>query len=375
MSPPLTLRDFLQYVLPTVLAACMFVPFAAPHDRVSVEGLVFGSVALSYLVWQPAYRLAQSFYEFFPPTRARTKKAFETSKRTVGQWAGRHDKLRYMMTSDEREYLYSHGSFAALYAVAGFYLFVYAALNLFLLVRAALFGVGFSVYASSMTARSAASAFAATAAGLEAPAAPVTLAVEAARALWKAAPVGPLNPQAHMLLLFTSADDLSEVTRRVLGAATPSVINFQMNTLTLFAASAVLCYFAYKQYHLYYDLVFKEGGQYDLLAEKYLSDARVVWGQVKYHVGPEHGGLFRGAVVTLRRKDGAVLDTTKADANGRFQLADKSAECWTAEGCEVYVDIKGTEAGKDRPKTVFFTGFKFGEGEVGYAELRVPKPS
>lgn len=366
MSPPLTLRDFLQYVLPALLAACMYVPLVAPADRVSVEGLVFGSVALSYLVWQPTYRLAQRFYEYFPPTRARTREAFAASKRTVGKWAARQDKLRYLMTSDEREYLYSHGSFAALYAVTGLHLFVYAALNLFLLVRAAV-----SDNKSFLVARSAASAFVATLGGLEIPA--ESSSVAAARALWDAPAAGGFDFRTHMLLLFTASDDLAEAARRVLGAATPSVINFQMNTLVLFVASAVLCYFAYQQYHLYYDLMFKAGGQYDLLAEKYLNDERSVWGQVKYHEGEEQGHLFRDAVVTLKKKDGTVIATAKADDDGRFQLADKSSECWTS-GCQIYVDIKGTEAGQDRPKTVYFREFMFRKDQVAYAELRVPKP-
>lgn len=128
--PPFSLRDFFQRIFPTIIAACLFVPFLEPLNKVaSLEGLIFGAIVFSYLIESPVSRIVSLVYDKLPKPQALSKRM----RWIANNWD--YDALFYSITTEEREYLYLTHGYARFYKTISFYLLAYALLNMFILLR------------------------------------------------------------------------------------------------------------------------------------------------------------------------------------------------------------------------------------------------
>lgn len=135
--PPLSLRDFIQHSFPTIVGACLFVPFYGPlNQKVSVESLIVASIILGYLISSPMTQIASFVTKRLPILGRKIHKYREEATWYSQNWD--YDRLFYTLNKDDKEYLYLTGSYAEFYRLVGFYLLVYFLLNLVLLMKALL---------------------------------------------------------------------------------------------------------------------------------------------------------------------------------------------------------------------------------------------
>lgn len=212
-------RDFIQYIFPTLIAACLFVPFSSRlNSVVSFEGLFFGAAILGYIISSPLTKLVNFSMRYIPIAKGTLR---EYEKR--GEWIANNwnfERLFFVLSNDEREYIYLTSSYAEFYRFVGFYLLIYFVANV----------------------------------------------------AWLLSSILP------------DAGSLAEVWRRSLGAATPMLKNVQVPTLLLLLITPVLSYFLFRDFFTEYEAMFLERGQYAAFAEKYHLEkgniAVSIWGKV-----------------------------------------------------------------------------------------------
>ena len=133
--PPLSLRDFIQHIFPTVIAICLFIPFYAPINKIiSTEGLIVAAAILGYIISSPVLKLVGFAVRYIPLIGKKLREY-----KTEGEWHDKnwdYDRLFYLLSNDDREYIYLTGSYAEFYRLAGFYLLIYALVNVIHLLKA-----------------------------------------------------------------------------------------------------------------------------------------------------------------------------------------------------------------------------------------------
>lgn len=260
---PLTFRDFLYYTLPTAVAICLFTPLYAPlRDKISIESLILSAVVLGYLISTPMIEFVSGLYEELPVIKDYMGRYKDKADWSAGNW--NYDRLFYLLTNEEREYIYLTRSYADFYRLISFYLLLYSVINLYMLGRAA----------------------------------------------W--------NVRA----------EIHKIWPAVVSATTPLPKDAVMPTWVLFIASAILSYYALREFFNEYSILFHEGGQYVNFAERYQTKndggkiAVSIWGKVQHN-----NQALEGSEVELIGNENRSLGTVTTNADGHFQFLDKYAEC------------------------------------------------
>jgi hypothetical protein len=131
VSSPLSFRDFIRHLLPTATALCLFLPlFHFPKEKLEVAAVVFAAVILGYLVTTPLNTFLSRYYDSTPIMKVFGRR-WQWMK---GNWD--LDKLFYSLTQEERDYIYVTAGYLELYRQLSFYLSIYAAVNLSVLLNA-----------------------------------------------------------------------------------------------------------------------------------------------------------------------------------------------------------------------------------------------
>lgn len=140
---------FIQYVLPTLLGLCLFAPvFENPPGAVGPETLLFAAVLVGFIFATPISKLADFCFRFLPGTdKLREQK--QARDRLAARW--HPAKLSYLMSKDDREYVYQTAGFIDFYRVSAFCLLLYALYNAVLLWVAADMVLGFDDWWATST--------------------------------------------------------------------------------------------------------------------------------------------------------------------------------------------------------------------------------
>jgi hypothetical protein len=124
-------RDFIQCILPTLIALCLFLPFW-PEQDISLEGVVFGGALLSYLTyaviseWVPAIL----GWRWMPIISSKIKAQDLRQEWMEDNWD--FGRLWFNLDKEERDYLLLLQSYKDFYQITGFYLLIYFIVNLIL---------------------------------------------------------------------------------------------------------------------------------------------------------------------------------------------------------------------------------------------------
>jgi hypothetical protein len=288
-ASPLTLRDFIQRIFPTVIAVCLFVPFVESlRTKMTLESIISGGAILGYLIADPMKSFSRKVTSYVPFFRKRLKSYERRWAWIKLKW--NLDRLQSYLTKDENEYVDQLGSRAIFDQVTIFYLMIYLALNLYRLFGAFRFG---SEYWPRMK----------------------------------------------------SAEHLKGLLATLTGLRTPMIGDWQAPTLLLVLAVPIVIGFLFKDFLLHFNLVFLEQGQYDILADKYHRAegdiATSVWGLVTLDQKP-----LVGKRVELL-KNSSAIDQDKTNERGYFQFKWKYEECLDAT-CTVRVYLDGQTFSKER---------------------------
>lgn len=126
-------RDVLQYILPTFIAAILFLPLFGDRFReLGLETLLLGSAIVGFLGSTPVSWIAKRTARFVPLVRRYDE---------LADWHQRnwdYSRLFYTLDKDEREYLYLTGAYLEFYRTVSLHLLVYAGINLFRLAATGL---------------------------------------------------------------------------------------------------------------------------------------------------------------------------------------------------------------------------------------------
>jgi len=121
-------RDFLEYILPTVIGALLFVPaLAPPGEPPAVEIILLASVVLGYVISSPVGGLAKTLHGWLKKVSPRLAAFYAQDQFASQCWD--YDALWACLESEGREYLYLTSSYMQFYRVTGLYLGAYALLN------------------------------------------------------------------------------------------------------------------------------------------------------------------------------------------------------------------------------------------------------
>lgn len=129
-AAPFTFRDFMQQILPGLIAAGLFVPYTGTEQT---EATFIGAALLSYVIYTPVSKAANVF-KVLPFLRKKIRKLDADRVWMGANW--NYDRLFYVVTNEEREYLYLTGAYMQFYKLSAFYFFLYALTQLFALGRA-----------------------------------------------------------------------------------------------------------------------------------------------------------------------------------------------------------------------------------------------
>ena len=260
---PLTFRDFLYYTLPTAIAICLFAPLYNPlRDKISIESLILSAVILGYLISTPMIELVSKLYRKLPVI-----KSYMADYKDKAEWSAKnwnYDRLFYLLTNEEREYIYLTRSYSDFYRLVSFYLLLYSIINLYILGKAA----------------------------------------------WD---VGR---------------EMNKLLPAIIGATTPLPQDAILPTWLLFIASTILSYYALREFFNEYSILFHEGGQYVNFAETYQTKSEggniavSIWGKVHHD-----NDALEGVEVELIGKDDKSLGKVLTNIDGYFQFPNKYAEC------------------------------------------------
>ncbi len=121
-------RDFLEYILPTIIGALLFVPaFAPPGKSPAIEVILLVSVALGYVISSPVGGLAKTLHGGMKRVSPRLAAFYAEDQFASQCWD--YDALWVCLETEGREYLYLTSSYMQFYRVTGLYLGLYALLN------------------------------------------------------------------------------------------------------------------------------------------------------------------------------------------------------------------------------------------------------
>ena len=122
-------RDFLEYILPTMIGVLLFVPALAPPGKpLAIEVLLLVSVVLGYVISSPVGGLAKSVHGWLKRVSPRLAAFYAEDQFASQCWD--YDALWVCLETEGREYLYLTSSYMQFYRATGLYLGAYALLNL-----------------------------------------------------------------------------------------------------------------------------------------------------------------------------------------------------------------------------------------------------
>ncbi len=133
-SDPFSFRDFIQFILPTLIGASLFLPYVSPLP--SIETVLVLAALFSYIIATPVSEFARLVYRLIPGVRRRVKELADRREWWGCNWD--YDRLFYFLSKDERDYLYLTGSYTEFNRTVSVYVLVYFLVQLGALVRAAI---------------------------------------------------------------------------------------------------------------------------------------------------------------------------------------------------------------------------------------------
>lgn len=276
-------RDFLQYILPTIIGLSLFAPLlTAPGASLDFEKLLLLGFVLGYLIFSPVASLA-AWVQGWLPLRPRLARRLRKER---AWWAGNwdYDQLWAAMDKDEREYLYATASYIHLFRIASLYLLIYALANIFLLTRAA-------------------------------------------RA-------------------FTPSPGLASLLSQIAGVQTPMLGDWQAPTWLVAPVALVLCVYLYLNALEETEILFGERGFYPQFSDKYQRKvggiASGVWGWL----ARGDGTRLPDIPVQLLRSDGSQIASERSGEHGEFQFKSAFKEC-LGQSVRVQVDHPDWKAKKE----------------------------
>lgn len=296
-------RDFIQYVLPTLFALCLFVPFFNPYISVDVIGL--SAIVFGYVVFVPVDWLLDLLLKRFklwaekssagmnktgssaqvgakqhqPSVLARLRHCFAQnyhkafSSRDWHQRNWDYDRLWYHgLDKEERENFSVSEAFFELYRFTAFYFLAYALLNFIW----ALWGIG-----------------------------------------------------GYVILGDFGGDILTSITT----TATPMLGGWSAPTWLVMIISAIWAFFLGRAVFGVYRNLFGEDGAYVKYSTKYHEAggkiAQSVWGRVVYQEedGKKQLVPVPGVKIRLYRDSRELAPPRCTDEQGRFQMVDTFSKC------------------------------------------------
>lgn len=140
ISPSVFLtRDFLEHILPTIIAACLFLPFLVKLEGAKLESMLVGALVLGYFVsalTQRIVRVPWIHRGMHLLYRWESHGVTLQQIKSGHQWRARnwnYDRLFYLLNKDDREYLYLTRAYLNLAQDLCFYLMLYLLVNTVLL--------------------------------------------------------------------------------------------------------------------------------------------------------------------------------------------------------------------------------------------------
>ena len=128
-------RDFLQYILPTIVGVSLFVPLLTkPGTSLDIENLILLAFVGGYVIFTPIATLAEKVQGWLSPNRAQVRKLRQTRIWWAKNWD--YDQLWAALDKDEREYLYATASYIHFFRISSLYLLIYTLANLILIGQA-----------------------------------------------------------------------------------------------------------------------------------------------------------------------------------------------------------------------------------------------
>ncbi len=121
-------RDFLKYILPTLIAGALFSPLFIPvGDELNVKFLILACFLLGYIIYSPI-SIISSITHSFLKIKGINIASYEAEKK----WCQKNFDYKALwsyLEKDEREYLYLTQSYFEFYQTTGFYFLIYSISN------------------------------------------------------------------------------------------------------------------------------------------------------------------------------------------------------------------------------------------------------
>lgn len=272
--------DFLERVLPVLLAAFLFTPYvAAALVTEHADVVFFAAIIIGYVFHGTFTLLAKWWLERTPFRSRRQKKEFDQVDGDRA-WLGKNwdlARMSYLVDKDDREYLYQTASWAEFYRHVAFFLQAYLVLNLIVFV-------------------------------------------------------------ASVGVILVGSDSVTAAASAVLTIPTPLVGGQTVPAVIAIPIVWVLSFHNFDAFVLQYRLLFAEGLQHDIVSQRLHSEgaalAKSIWGR-----GTDPNKPIAGATVVLRIEGQNKYETT-TDTHGRFQFVDVFREC-VGHFCEIELSANG----------------------------------
>jgi hypothetical protein len=130
-ATPFTFRDFLQSILPGLIAASLFAPYAGAK---STEEFLIGIALLSYVIYTPMSWAARLFFGVTPVLRQKIKYLERERDWHARNWD--YTRLFYFASTEDREYIYLTGAYTQFYRLTALYFVIYLFVQLGRLIGA-----------------------------------------------------------------------------------------------------------------------------------------------------------------------------------------------------------------------------------------------
>ena len=258
----LIFRDFLKYILPTLIAICLYSPLFFPvNTEVKVKLLIFSAFLLGYIIYSPVSMLTS-----FAHSILKIKGIDLSQHKLDREWCIKnynYDALWGRLVKDEREYLYLTKSYFEFYQTTGFYFIVYAIANVYNL----------------------------------------------------------LSKLINSGLFIGNINSFSQIV----SVNTKMIWNIDIPTLYVSLVSFFLSYFLFRNATLEYSVLFGKEGFLSMYSEKYHKEygdiATNVWGKIKLKKEEANISSYKDTEIGLYKYDvDEPFQTTKIDKDGFFQF-------------------------------------------------------
>jgi len=267
-------RDFLQYILPTIIGLTLFAPLASPPgSAVDIEKLILLAFVLGYIIFSPVANIAEWVHGWLPLRPRLVRQLRQVRRWWAENWD--YDQLWAALDKDEREYLYATASYIHFFRISMLYCLAYALANLVLVGQAA----------------------------------------------WSAARAAP--PGAIISV--------------VAAVRTPTVGNWMAPAWLAALVAFVLCGYLYTNALEESDILFGEAGFYPKFSEKYQRQAGGIASGVWGRLVQEGGAPLAGIRLRLLRGDDSQIVVAVSGEKGEFQFQKAFRQC-VGRPCLVQVE-------------------------------------